>query len=226
MSRFLVSGFGALVLGALFWGVFGWIAAVLGSRQPGGDREGAAAMGGFFFIGPIFGIAGLLLGFWLVYRLTADPTRIGTAALTIFGVLAVFGIGVFLALRPVRVERDDFPGKRASLQVEVSFPAEVATGFQPSDRLEFELRSGDGTEVTPGLLPQTRREGGRVVVPGAFPIRELPRTKLLAVMKNDQQLMSSTLTVEGEFETGTGWSAWQELEAGIQARWRLTITSR
>lgn len=183
-------------------------------------------MAGFFFIGPVFGIVGLALGFWLVHRWTADPSRLGTAAMGSAGVLAVFLIGVFLALRPVRVEIDDFPGRRASLEVEVSFPAELASAFQPSDRLEYELRSGDGTETAPAIRQQARRDGDRLVVPAAFPIRAFPRTKLLAVMKNDEQVMSSTLTVEGKFEAGTDWSAWQELESGMQARWRLTISSR
>ena len=62
-----------------------------------------------------------------------------------------------------------------------------------------------------------------------FAIKAQPRSKLLAVMKNDDQLMCSTLIVdEGEgavekLRSTTGWSEWQEMEEGLRARWRLVV---
>lgn len=214
------------MLGAVFWGVFGWLAAEVFSRMPGGAREGGGAMAGFFFVGPACGLLGLLLGAWGVWKWLAEPARTGATAAVIFGTLMVFVIAVMAALQPRGGKRDDFPGKKAEFRVEVSFPAASFDSLAAADRLEFQLRSGDGTEATPGLRNQVRREEGRAIVPGAFPILVFPRTKLLAVMKNDEQMMCYTLDVEGGLEGTSDWSGWQKMEAGFEARWRLVVTEK
>lgn len=223
MSRFLTAGFGGLVAAAVFWVVFGSIAALVFSQMPGGAREGGGAMAGFFFVGPVCGIVGMALGGWVVWRLLAIPERMSGIVFGLAGVLAALVAGVMIAMQPAMVTPDDFEGHRAEWRVEVRFPEAALAGVAAADRLIFEFRSGDGTEETPALRAQMRRENGRAVIPGVFVTRTRPRSKLLAVMKNDSQLMCSTLTVEGNPQGSTDWSEWQDLEAGFQARWRLTV---
>lgn len=215
-----MAGFGGLVMGAVFWAVIGYIAAEMFSRMPGGAREGGGAMAGFFFVGPVAGLVGVALGGWGVWRLLADASRTSTVGWTLAGVLAVLIVGSFVALQPKTVLPDHFNGRRAEWQVEVSFPA---GGSAAAGALRFEFRSADGTEEFPALRDRARKEGERTVIPGTLVTRMIPRSKLLAVMSGDSQLVCSTLNVEGRPEETTEWSPWQDLEEGFQARWRLVV---
>lgn len=226
MSRLGLSCLGALIAGAWFWAVFGAIAAAIFHKMPGGAREGAGAMAGMFFVGSICGVIGLGLGGWLTWRMLANPERTGAVSTGLVVLAAVLIVGVAVSLRPTIADPDDYPGQRAALEVEVGFPRSRMAQLNPRDRLEFELRSGDGTETTTPDRRQTRTEGGGAIVPGAFSIRARPRTKLLAVMVNDSQWVCSTLTVEGPLDASTAWSEWQPMEDGFQARWRLMLTPK
>lgn len=225
MSRFLLTFFGAFVSGATFWVVLGSLAAYWLTKIHG-SREGAAAMSGFFFVGGLCGLVGLILGGWLTWRLLANPERSGTVALGFGTILVVLIIGSVIALRPRVVEPEDYPGKQAVFEVEVSFPEAEIAALSGRDRLEFALRTGAGTETVPWKRDGIRNEAGRAIVPGDFPTRAFPRTKMFAVMKNGEQRMSATLNVDGPLEETTAWSAWQEMEDGLLARWRLVVTPR
>lgn len=215
-----MAGFGALVVGALFWVVIGYIAAELFSRMPGGAREGGGAMAGFFFVGPVAGLLGVALGAWGVWQLLADAARTSTVGLSLVGLLVALIVGVFFASQPTIVLPDHFNGRRAEWQVEVSSPS---VGWATVGPLRYEFRSADGTEEFPALRDRARKEGERTVIPGTLVTRMIPRSKLLAVMSRDSQLVCSTLNVEGRPEETTEWSAWQEMEEGFQARWRLVV---
>lgn len=223
MTRGLLSALGALLGGAVFWAVFGALAAYAGSRGTGGAREGAAAMGGFFFIGPVFGLIGMIACGWITWTALARPERTSVVLWSLAGTAALLIGGVSYALRPTVVLPDDYPGQRAELCVEVSFP-EAELARLGDGALTFEFRSADGTETAPAQRNAIRHEAGRAVVPAIFAIRARPRSKLLAVMQGEKQVACSTLTVEGETAAGTEWSGWQDLESGLQARWRLVVS--
>ena len=222
MSRLLLTGFGVIVSFLSFWILCGSAAAIIGSRGSGA-REGAGAMGGFFFIGPMFGVAGAIAGGWLVWRLLANPAWNERVGFTLVGVLVALVVGVFVAMQPTYHVVDDYPGRKAELEVEVRFPAGAVDAIEARDNVQYELRAGDGTEHVSWKRDQMRREGDRTIVPASFPTRQRPRTKLLAVMKNDEQLMCYTLNVDGELDRTTEWSPWQPMEAGTDARWRLLV---
>ena len=223
MSRFLLTAFGSLLLGATFWVVFGGLAAVIFSRMPGGAREGGGAMAGFFFVGPAIGFIGLLLGGWGFWTLLAKPERTGTVAIGLVIQLVVLIIGVTIAVQPKIVERNDYPGVKAQFHVEVSFPADQIDALGQHDHIYYELRSADGEELGTCQRDHIRREAGRAVLPGIFPTKTYPRSKIFAVMKNDQQVMATTLNVDGDMTKTTEWSDWQELEQGLRGRWRLLV---
>jgi MFS family permease len=226
MSRLLLTFFGALVCGASSWVFFGFVAASIFSKMPGGAREGGGAMAGLFIAGPIFGLLGLSVGGWLTWRVMANPERTSAVSLGLAALLVLLVVGTTIALQPTIVERDDYPGRKAAFDVEVSFPAAEIQHLAARDRLEFEMRSADGTEIATTIRAAMRHEGDRAVIPGTFSIRATPRSKLLAVMKNDRQVMCSTLTVDGPLDDTTDWSAWQPMEEGLQARWRLVLKER
>lgn len=223
MSRVLLTAFGSLLLGATFWVIFGSLAASIFSRMPGGAREGGGAMAGFFFVGPAIGFIGLLLGGWGFWTLLAKPERTGAVAIGLVVQLVVLIVGVTIAVQPKIVVRDDYPGLKAKFLVEVSFPAGQIEALSKNDHIYYELRSADGEELGTCQRDQIRREGDRVILPGTFPTKIHPRSKIFAVMKNDRQVMACTLQVDGDMSKNTEWSEWQDLEQGLRARWRLLV---
>src|SRR5450432_1537932 len=117
--------------------------------MPGGAREGGGAMAGFFVAGPVCGLVGLVLGSWLVWRLLAIHARTGPVSIGLVALVAAMIIGIAIMLQPRIMEPDDFPGKKAQFAVEVSFPAADIDGLSKGDQIEFQMRSGDGTDTTP-----------------------------------------------------------------------------
>lgn len=227
MSRWVLAAYGGLVQGATFGIVIGFTAAILFSKLPGGTREGANAMAGIFFVGPIAATIGLTLGGWGVWRILAQPERAGAVAIWLTVQLLALAIGVAFTLRPTGGGPDDYPDHTAELHVEMRFPEAHLAALDPAKRLYFEMRSADGEEVATVFLDRVRREQGGAIVPGVFVTKTTPRSKLLAVMAADRQLMCSTLNLEGQtFEDTTDWSAWQEMEESFQVRWRFVLKRR
>lgn len=168
----------------------------------------------------------------------ASPARASAVALGLTLGLAALLATVAIVVRPRHEHRNDFPGRKAQFEVEVSFPQATIAALNKFDPIEYQLRSGAGTEVASGIRDRVRHEDGRAIVPGVFRMREAPRTKLFAVMKNDSQLMCATLNVDGPADVSsdrpprqrvlstTEWSEWQEMEEGLLARWRLVVTPK
>jgi hypothetical protein len=172
-------------------------------------------------------MAGLGIGAWIVWKLLANPERAGAVAIWLTVQLLVLAVGTSIALQPTIVKPDDYPGRKAELHVEVMFPLNQIREIEGREQLYFEMRSADGEERASIFLDQVRRESDGAVVPGVFRIRTTPRSKLLAVMKHEKQLMCSTLNVEREsFDSTTQWSEWQEMEEGFRARWRFVLSGK
>ena len=215
MSRALVTGFGGVLAGLVVWFVVGFGATMVLGRMPGGQREGMAATTGLLFVGPIAGIIGLIAGGWLVWKFTADPARIGSVAMGLFGLFAVILIGGFLlvAMRPS--SEVDIPGK---VLVEVRLAAKDA---EPN-RLRFELRAGAGTQTVAADGEAVRSDDQSLIVPGAFRLGSMTGSNLFAVMNGEHQIATGTINLP-ETPASTDWSPWSDLREGTALRWRLVL---
>ena len=88
--RFILDAFAGVVGFVVSWCVVGFIAAeVLTAIE--GPREGSAAMGGFFVIGPIGGILGFALALFLAHRYLAPTARTFLVVLLVSGIIVVGG---------------------------------------------------------------------------------------------------------------------------------------
>ena len=219
MSRILSCALASVACGAVFWVTVGSIAAAIGDAR--NSREGAAAMGGFFIIGGLAGVVGLVGGGILSWWLTSDAARIPWIVGSSFGALAVLAIGFMIAMAPKYDPGIVWPdGTRGEAQVEVRMPK----ADKAPSKLHFDLRCGGYTLSSPA--GKVRDEGGQTVVPGAFRLQDTQRLWVFAVMREDKQLGTETIEFEKDANEASEWSAWRAMEGGVEMRWRVAIVPK
>jgi MFS family permease len=221
--RWMLAVGGALVGGALCWSVVGYLAAELLSRAYG-SQEGANAMGGFFFVGGLAGVLGLLLSGWLAWRFAGDPARHAPMGWTLFATGFLLVAGWVYALQPTYDPGIRWPqGQHGEVQVEVKAPVEIAATAPPKD-LRLDLRCG-GYTLTAEVPPaRVRREGDRWVVPGAFTLRDRQLGFVFAVMHGERQIAVGDVDLQEDALTATTeWSDWRETREGLAFRFRTAV---
>jgi MFS family permease len=219
MSRIFSLILATLTCGAVSWIVVGSIAAAIGSAR--NSREGAAAMGGFFIIGGLAGIVGLIGGAILSWWLTSDAARIPWVVGGSLSALAVLVIGVMIAMQPKYDPGIVWPdGTRGEAQVEVRMPK----ANNGAGKLHFDLRCG-GYSLS-SLAGKVREEDGQTIVPGAFRLEDRQRTWIFAVMGEEKQLGTETIEFEKKPNEATDWSAWRPMEGGVEMRWRVAVVPK
>ncbi|HKA00041.1 MAG TPA: hypothetical protein VKE70_26200 [Candidatus Solibacter sp.] len=219
MSRILSCMFAALACGGVSWAAVGSIAAAIGNAR--NSREGAAAMGGFFIIGGLAGIVGLIGGAILSWWLTLDAARIPWVVGSSLGVMVVLAIGFMIAMAPRYDPGIVWPdGTRGEAQVEVRMPK----ANNAASKLHFDLRCGGYSLSSPA--GKVREEGGQTIVPGAFRLQDTQRLWVFAVMREEKQLGTETIEFEKDANEATDWSAWRPMEGGVEMRWRVVIVPR
>jgi MFS family permease len=157
--RFIL-GFLSALLGALA-GWSGLAALVIALAGP--DRDGGIAMGAFFNIGPIGGIAGLIAGIWLFVRFglvraelphseTPDAapqraTRLSFPfAITVVLIVAILGFWGWYEL----IRSPDLSHGFMTLQVEFRLPAGMSLPDKEEDvHIEVEEASGYANAMLP-----------------------------------------------------------------------------
>jgi hypothetical protein len=172
------------------WLVVGFAAGQI-LRAIGGDREGAKAMAGFFVIGPMGGVAGFALCFWLVHRYLGPgaPAPRGPAfGAMLLSLALVLGVGwgaasiVGIVMRP-QAWADLEPGRKAALEFRVHVPEHLLAGKPVSTLVGLELKTyddGTGDTVTPATWTETRSQG-QVTLAGQVAIEHRPREQYFAL---------------------------------------------
>jgi hypothetical protein len=230
MPRLLLTVFGALLIGIAMWCVVGFAAAQILSKIGPGAHDGGGAMSGFFIIGGMGGLVGVALGAWLVWKLLADPARMGTVGGGLLGLLFVLIVGILYAMTPTHQVQTDFPqGKRGEFQVEVKFPASQIAAMGKKESLTFQLRAGGGFLLEAPWQPgQIRHDGDHVIVPAAFRVQEVYQW-ILGVMNGEKQIDTATVGIDrwgGTMNETMEWSAWTPTSSGLEVRWRFAVLPR
>jgi MFS family permease len=207
-----------LACGALSWVAVGSIAAAIGNARD--SREGAAAMGGFFIIGGLAGVVGLIAGWILAWWLTSDAVRIPWVAGSSVVALVVLAGGFMIAMAPKYDPGIAWPdGTRGEAQVEVRMPK-----ANNASQLNFDLRCG-GYSLS-SAAGKVREEGGQAIVAGAFRLQDTQRLWVFAVMRGERQLGTETIEFEKPANEATDWSVWRPMEGGVEMRWRVAIVPK
>lgn len=193
--RFVLEALAGTVGGLIGWFVVGFLAAQL-FTSIGGSREGANAMGGFFFVGPLGGIAGFVLAFWLARRYLEKGSETAPAShgivLTIGALVLVVVLGSAVLMLVARVMRPDSTvniaqGEEASIEFEVRVPNAVLGGRPAADAvsISFKAINGHDERLEPVTWSESRDRGG-VTLTGSVVIRERTQEQYFVVTQGSE----------------------------------------
>jgi hypothetical protein len=201
----LLAALVGLALGFAFGAtVAGLLAPVLGITS----FEGASGYFAVFIGGPAGGLAGMVLGAWLVLRRIRQPTGerrggaiAGGVALVVVGVVAVAaaGLGAFWLMRPLV----NANGPAPQLVFEIRLPPGVAP---PAGRDAVELQTSKNR--MPANPAAARRDDGRHVLAGSVEIyyRTWRRTLVLRMPDKTDVLFDLSLGLTPDHtRTFTAW---------------------
>jgi hypothetical protein len=194
--RFVLEAAAGALGGLLGWFVVGFLAAQL-FTSIGGGREGANAMGGFFFVGPVGGIAGFAIAFWLARRAlegggAAQPSSSAFASMAIaLGVVLALGAAVIVALAAIRKPEAtvNIRGREAaSIEFEIFAPDAALGGRRPEEVISLSFYAADGHDerIEPVSWAANPGRGG-VTLTGRVAIRERTREQYFLIsVKGDE----------------------------------------
>jgi MFS family permease len=220
MARVALAAYGGVLLGIALGFIVGMIAAMVITKS-GPGPDGGGAMAAFFFIGPIGGIAGLITGAIIVWKLTADASRMGPVTMSLFGIMVVVMIiTAAVAMTPKDTSGIQYPkGMRGALKMEVKGPPAALS----AKNLSFQMRMYKDTVEAPPLKTGVRTEGDQQIVATQFPLLRKGGSRFMAVMVGDEQRDVTSIETAEEPNTPTEWSSWQKMDSGLLMRWRIAV---
>jgi MFS family permease len=174
------------------------------------DREGAIGYFAFFFVGPIAGVIGLLVGVWLVLRYwgghRAFPALAGRGLLVIGAIAALVAAGIFIRLQTLPT----FQGPEPRLEFEIRLPP----GRPAPDKRMVNVELHTDKNSSDGLLfdDWLRLEGDRQVLRGVMPLyfRTSQRILVLKLAGEPDRLFVLRLWASPSYTKTLG--AWQKLD--------------
>ncbi len=201
-------------LAGIAGGVASWFIVGLAAGQilttVQGDREGAAAMGGFFVIGPIGGIAGYAIAFWLARRALERGTP-GSGLLPMaLSLLLVVGLGwvavaVLSAVFRPKAWVDLEPGQRGGLEVRLRVPEKLLAGRPWSSvvGVQFKRMEEAGDDVAPVALTESRGSG-TVTLSGRVDVARRPREQYF-VVRDGRKSFDVYAQIPPDMHSAGGW---------------------
>lgn len=234
--RFVLEALAGTVGGLVGWFIVGFLAAEILTKT-GGSREGANAMAGFFFVGPLGGIAGFVLSFWLARRYLERGSEVASSSnafvSTIVALLLVVGLGSAVLFVVARVMRPDATvniarGEEASIEFEIRVPNAALDGRRVADVITLSFRAVDGHDerLEPVTWNATPDRGG-VTLTGHVVIRERTREQCFVIGCNGETFTLYAEIPENMYKKGS-WQSRLYLsnDAATPIGDVVTITSR
>jgi hypothetical protein len=179
-------------IGGVLSAVIGFVIAAFGAmvyayltRMP--NFEGAAGMLAVFGIGPIGGLAGLLLGIWLVLRRQTPRPR--ALALVSRGLAVIVGIVTPIAGVIWLIYANDDVLNRNGAAPQLTFELRLPPGTAPPNNLKsIEVELHTDKNRMPGLLfdRSTHQEGDRHVVGGQVELYFRTAQRLLVIRRKGE----------------------------------------
>lgn len=169
------------VAGALLgWVIVGLLADFLLGLGGMSDREGGRAMVAFFTYGLFGGLAGLIIGIWLVLRYFGGYTGFarlaGRGALVVAGTAAALGLGLWAYLLS-----DDILARNGP-PPQLKFELRLPPGTAVPDGLEgVSMDANTDKNTMPALLTDNGIEDGRPSIAGLVDLYFRTRSRLLVL---------------------------------------------
>lgn len=175
------------------------------------DFEGGRGMVAFFFFGPVGGIAGLLLGVWLVLRLRGLHSLdklVGYGASAVVSLVAIAGATVGLLYMTGDVLRPN----QAPLQLEFELRLPPRTTIPPQlDVVKVALNT-DKNAMPARLLADLRQDGDRAVICGHVDLYFRTSNRLLVLGLPGEPDRIFRLALSARPRISESYSAWTHVD--------------
>lgn len=229
------------LLSALLGALAGWSGlAALVVMLAGPDRDGGIAMGAFFNIGPIGGVAGLIAGIWLFVRFglvrnagpqpdaqTAEavppraPRLSFPFAITVLMIAAVLGYwGWYEFIRSPNLSHGFM-----TLQVEFRLPPGMTL---PDKEEDVHIEVEEGTGYANAMLPANWRahDGDRKAIISTVTLMYKTRHRAVSLTLPDLPTQRWSIDLPSDPDPTPGFSAWRTASesspAKIEMHFRLS----
>ncbi|MGK2857933.1 MAG: hypothetical protein ACSLFQ_12075 [Thermoanaerobaculia bacterium] len=193
--RFVLEALAGTIGGLVGWFVVGFLAAQI-FTSIGGSREGANAMGGFFFFGPLGGIAGFAFAFWIARRYLergADAAPSSNVFVeTLVALVLVVGLGSVVLFGVARLMRPESTvniaqGEEAAIEFEIRVPNAALGGRRASEVITLSFQAFEGHDERSEPVPWSEAaERGGVTLTGRVVIRERTREQYFVIGREDE----------------------------------------
>jgi hypothetical protein len=203
--------FGAILL----WAVVGIAAAIIMSSSPGGAREGYGAMVGFFFVGAIGGLVGLIGGSIFAWMYTSNPATASANAGKLWVgmvgtiVAAMIAYGVYNTIEAVKAQSEYPPLSQVYFELEIP-EAAVKEGCL-TEQLTITLMDIPARWDANSVV----RADGKAFIQGEVPLvtnyaEDGPRW--LEVTGPEERSWKFKVPIPVVREKAMTWSAWKDAE--------------
>jgi len=206
---FLLAFLAGAVGAVLGWLLSGFVAVYFTGLAGVSDMEGGRAMLAFFGIAPFGGLAGLLLGIWLVlhyfggYRGFAKLA--GGGGLVVVAILAVAAIGVWL------YSLTDDVLVHNSLPPEVRFEIRLPAGtVLPEDGVEVDLNTDKNSQ--PAEIVRAHGDDGRPILSGSVGLYYRTSSRLLVLRIPDEPDRLFILRLAANPDATADFGPWQRVD--------------
>lgn len=172
--------------------------------------EGAAGYFAVFVLGPVGGLAGLILGLWLVFRYKGGHRTFsaiaGRSAIVVVAIVVVAAAGVQLRLATL----ENFAnGPAPQLEFEIRLPANAGISRQG---LDFEMQAG--SQRSGGLLrdPWLRHDGDRPVLVGFVPLYTRTSQRMLVMSRPGEPKLLFSIRLSATPTPSDSFGDWQRVD--------------
>jgi hypothetical protein len=204
----VIAGMVAAVVGWFITGVIAvWIAGLYGMS----DFEGGRGMFAFLFVGPLGGLASMVLTVWLVVRIGKGAAPLGTSLMRVgivyAAISAVVGAGILLRLYTVDTYGNEAP---PWLELEMRLPASAHA--PPRTAIEVELHTDKNVGTGQLFDEWSPSTDGYQTISGNVELARKTSSRILVVSLPDQPKRLFRLPLSRNPASTAAMSAWQHAD--------------
>jgi hypothetical protein len=180
---FVLAAFAGIVGAAIGWTVAAALAIGVGSLLGMSNVEGALGMQAIFGVGPVGGLAGLVVGIWLVLRKRGHGSVAGLAWRIPVVILAIGGLvaGIGYYAYDMRTNLGTSSSGPPRLDFELRLPPRTVLSTPPS-RIRIQLNTEHNRMPGNVFDKGGRQDGDRMVVAGSVELAFRSSWRLLEVI--------------------------------------------
>jgi hypothetical protein len=211
VSTYLLAALAGVACAVLAWLLTGFIADFLLGLAGMSAREGYRAMIAFFTFAPFGGLAGLVLGVFIVLRYRGGYRSLaalaGRGALVIAGIAATTAAGLWAYSLSDDVLVRNGPPPQAKFEIRLP-----ANSVLPAKLEGVEIDLNTDKNTMPAKFAEAERDGGRPIVAGAVDLYFRTSHRLLVLRVPGEPDRLFVLRLAGNPPADAAFGPWQRVD--------------